>query len=123
MAIRYSTGKNTSGPNQPPSRGVKDLVSDKPLEFPTFDPSKRYTPHIPLHPKLPIQIKIILCTKSFVVLHRKSLYIAFQIMKFIKSADTPEPISNLSVKFPLYTKFQDLVLLIEELNHSVRTRL
>jgi hypothetical protein len=26
---------------------VKDLVSDKPLKFPTFDPSRRYSPHIP----------------------------------------------------------------------------
>ena len=26
---------------------VKDSVFDKPLEFPTFDPFERYSPHIP----------------------------------------------------------------------------
>lgn len=47
MASNHSTGKNTSGPNQPLSREVKDSVSKKPLEFPTFDPSRRYSSHIP----------------------------------------------------------------------------
>ena len=47
MASRQSTGKNTSGPNQPPSHEVKDLVFDKPLDFPTFNFSERYSPHIP----------------------------------------------------------------------------
>jgi hypothetical protein len=47
MASERSTRKNTSGPNQPPSRQVKDLVFDKPFKFPTFNPSGRYSPHIP----------------------------------------------------------------------------
>lgn len=47
MANKHSTRKNTSGPNQPPLYEVKDLVSDKPLKFPTFDPSGSYSPHIP----------------------------------------------------------------------------
>ena len=47
MASKCSIGKNKSGPNQPPSREVKDLVFDKPLEFPTFESSGRYSPHIP----------------------------------------------------------------------------
>ena len=47
MANKSSTRMNTSAPNQPPSREVKDSVFDKPLEFPTFDPFKRYSPHIP----------------------------------------------------------------------------
>ena len=47
MANKYSIGKNTSGPNQPTSHEVKDSVSDKPLNFPTFYFSERYSPHIP----------------------------------------------------------------------------
>ena len=47
MASKHSTRKNTSGPNQPPSREVKDSVFDKPLYFPTFDFFGRYSPHIP----------------------------------------------------------------------------
>ena len=47
MASKRSTGKNTSGQNQPPSREVKNSLSNKPLEFPTFDPFGRYSPHIP----------------------------------------------------------------------------
>ena len=47
MAIKHSTGKNTSVPNQPPSREVKDSVYDKPIEFPTFNFSRGYSPHIP----------------------------------------------------------------------------
>ena len=47
MASKHSTGKNTNGPNQQPSSEVKDSVSDKSLEFPTFDFSERYSPHIP----------------------------------------------------------------------------
>ena len=47
MSSKRSTGKNIGGPNQPPSREVKDSVSNKPLEFPTFNPSRRYSPHIP----------------------------------------------------------------------------
>ena len=47
MARKCSTGKNTSGQNQPPSREVKDSLSKKPLNFPTFDPFGRYSPHIP----------------------------------------------------------------------------
>ena len=47
VASKRSTRKNTSVPNQPPSREVKDLVYDKPIEFPTFNPFGRYSPHIP----------------------------------------------------------------------------
>ena len=47
MTSKHSTGKNTSGPNQPPSREVKDSVSEKPIVFPTFNFSGRYSPHIP----------------------------------------------------------------------------
>lgn len=47
MASKCSNEKNTSGIDQPPSRQGKDSVSNKPLEFPTFNPSKRYSPHIP----------------------------------------------------------------------------
>ena len=47
MASKRSIGKNTSGQNQPPLREVKNSLSNKPLEFPTFDPSGRYSPHIP----------------------------------------------------------------------------
>ena len=47
MASKHSTGKKTSGPNQPPSHEVKVPISNKPIEFPTFDPSRRYYPHIP----------------------------------------------------------------------------
>lgn len=47
MDSKCNIGKNTSGPNQPPSREVKDSVSDKHLDFPTFNFSKRYSPHIP----------------------------------------------------------------------------
>ena len=49
MASKCSIGKNTSDQNQPPSREVKILLSNKPLEFPTFDPSQKYSPHIPSH--------------------------------------------------------------------------
>ena len=47
MASKRSTGKNTSVPNQPPQREVKDLVSNKALDFPTFNFFGRYSPHIP----------------------------------------------------------------------------
>ena len=47
MASKHSTGKNTSDQNQPPSREVTNSLSNKPIEFPTFDPSRRYSPHIP----------------------------------------------------------------------------
>ena len=47
MASKCSTRKNTSGQNQPPSCEVKSSLSNKSLEFPTFDPSERYSPHIP----------------------------------------------------------------------------
>ena len=46
MASKHSTRKNTSGQNQPPLRKVTNSLSNKPLEFPTFDPSRRYSPHI-----------------------------------------------------------------------------
>ena len=47
MASKRSTGNNTSNQNQPPSCEVKNSLSNKPLSFPTYDPSGRYTPHIP----------------------------------------------------------------------------
>ena len=47
MASKRSTGKKTSGPNQPPPCEIKYSVSDKPLEFTTFDPFEIYCPHIP----------------------------------------------------------------------------
>ena len=47
MASKHSTGKNTSGQNKPPSHDLKDSLSNKPLEFPTFDPSGWYSTHIP----------------------------------------------------------------------------
>ena len=46
MASKCSIGKNTSDQNQAPSREVTNSQSNKPLEFPTFDPSGRYSPHI-----------------------------------------------------------------------------
>ena len=46
MVSKCSTGKNTSGQNQPPSCEVTNSLSNKPLEFPTFDPSRQYSPHI-----------------------------------------------------------------------------
>ena len=52
MSSKRSTGKNTNGPNQPPSCEVKYLVSDKPLYFPTFD-FPEYILHIFL-PNLPL---------------------------------------------------------------------
>ena len=47
MASQHSTGKDTSGQNQPPSRENKRSFSNKTLEFPTYDPSGRYTPKFP----------------------------------------------------------------------------
>ena len=47
MAYQRSTEKNTSGQNQAPSREIKRSLSNKPLGFPTDDPSRRYTPNIP----------------------------------------------------------------------------
>ena len=49
MASKHSTGKNTSGQNWPPSREVKSSLPKKPLEFLTFNPSGRYSPHIYSH--------------------------------------------------------------------------
>ena len=46
MASKCSTGKNTSGQNQPPLHKVKDSLSNKPLEFPPFDPFRCYSTHI-----------------------------------------------------------------------------
>ena len=46
MASKCSTGKNTSVQKQPPSPEVKDSLSNKPLEFPTFAPSGQYSTHI-----------------------------------------------------------------------------
>lgn len=52
MASKCSTVKNTSGPNQPTSHEVQDSVSEKPLDFPTFDFSKKiFSSHsFPIHP-------------------------------------------------------------------------
>ena len=47
IASKHSTENNTSGQNQPPSCEVTNSLSNKPLEFPTLDPSSRYSPHIP----------------------------------------------------------------------------
>ena len=47
MASQRSTGKDTSGQNQPPLRETTKSLSNKPLAFPTYDPSRRYTPNIP----------------------------------------------------------------------------
>ena len=49
MASKHSNGKNTSGQNQLPSCEVTNSQSNKPFEFPTFDPSGRYSPHISSH--------------------------------------------------------------------------
>ena len=47
MSGKHSTRKNTCVQNRPPSREVKSSLSNKPLEFPTLNPSERYSPHIP----------------------------------------------------------------------------
>ena len=47
MGSKCRNGKSTIGSNQPPSRRVNDSVFDKPLDFPTFDFSGIYSPHIP----------------------------------------------------------------------------
>ena len=47
MASKGSTGKNTSGQNQPPLREVKYSLSNKTLEFLNLRPSRWYSPHIP----------------------------------------------------------------------------
>ena len=47
MASQHSTGKDTSGQNQPPLHENKRSLSHKTLEFPTYDPSGRYTPKFP----------------------------------------------------------------------------
>ena len=47
MASQRSTGKDTSGQNQPPSRETKRSLSNKTLEFPTYDLSRRYTRKFP----------------------------------------------------------------------------
>ena len=47
MASQRSTGNDTSGQNQPPSRETKGYLSNKTLEFPTYDLSKRYTQKFP----------------------------------------------------------------------------
>ena len=52
MASKHSTRNNTRGQNQPPSCEVTNSLSNKPLEFPTFDPSGRYSPHISSHSTL-----------------------------------------------------------------------
>ena len=46
-ASKHNTGKNTSIPNQSPSREVKESISKKHLDFPTFVFSGRYSPQIP----------------------------------------------------------------------------
>ncbi|CAF4395881.1 unnamed protein product [Adineta steineri] len=47
MASQHSTGKDTSIQNQPPSHETKRSLSKKPLAFPTYDHSRRYTPNFP----------------------------------------------------------------------------
>jgi hypothetical protein len=133
MASKHSTRKNTSGPNQPPSREVKDLVSNKPLEFPTSDPSRLYSTHIPSQstpdltytssPETPNPNQDPSLNEYLHGVTPEEPVYRIQITMLISSTDRLVFIFNLSVKFPLYTKFQDLVLLIEELIHTVRTRL
>ena len=47
MASQRSTRKDTTDQNQPPLRETKRSLSHKTLEFPTYDPSRRYTPKFP----------------------------------------------------------------------------
>ena len=47
MASQHSIGDDTSNQNQPPSHETKRSLSHKTLEFPTYDPSRRYTPKFP----------------------------------------------------------------------------
>ena len=47
MDSQHSTGKDTSIQKQPPLHETKISLSNKPLEFPTYDPSRRYTPKFP----------------------------------------------------------------------------
>ena len=67
--------------------------------------------------------KTLLQTKSFEVLHQKSLCITFLTPMLIISTTTLEPILSLSIIFLLSIKSQDLMLLIEGLNLMVRMRL
>ena len=46
MASKHSIGKNKSIQNQWPSHEVTNSLSNKPLEFLTFNPSGQYSPHI-----------------------------------------------------------------------------
>ena len=91
--------------------------------LPIFLPNPPMILHILLHLKLPTQIQILFLTKNFTVLHQKILCIEFPITKLISSVNTHVLIFNISVKFPFYIKFQELILLVEEPNHSVRIRL
>ena len=52
MASKCSTGKNTSSQNKTPSLEATNSQFNKPVEFPTFDPSRRYSPHISSHSTL-----------------------------------------------------------------------
>ena len=47
MASQHSIEKDTSSQNQPPSSETKKSLSNKPLAFPTYDPSGRHTPNFP----------------------------------------------------------------------------
>ena len=47
MAGQRSTGKDTSGLNQPRSHETNISLSHKTLKFPTYDLSGRYTPKFP----------------------------------------------------------------------------
>ena len=47
MANQRSTRKDTSDQNQPPLRETKISLSNKPLAFPTYNPSGRYTQQLP----------------------------------------------------------------------------
>ena len=47
MANQRSTGKDTSGQNQPPLRETKRSLSHKTLEIPTYDLSGRYIQKFP----------------------------------------------------------------------------
>ena len=47
MASQRSTGKDTGNQNQPPSHENKRSLSNKTLEFPTYNLSGRYTRKFP----------------------------------------------------------------------------
>jgi hypothetical protein len=133
MASQRSTGKDTSGQNQPPLCETKRSLSHKTLEFPTYDPSGRYTPKFPsrstsdlvytsspdtpnpntespsneeLHGVTPEEL-------VFRVPNNEGNQVCRHTHAYLKSIG----------QIPEYIKFQELDLLKEELDHMVKTRL